>query len=1057
MAKTTEQLLLQAVQIRDEQANKKNTALRVGTLFSDIIQKQDEDVTALDKSVKDNKEKLTELVEKIPNTNFITCSTLNSVANKTVNILGFRLSNRVRLLVKMTNANTADNANLSISSPQLDTKPLYYNGERASSKNSWEAGAVLDVYYDGTNFQATDFQGGASITVDSELSDTSTNPVQNKAIAEKLAELGNKTSGVGYVVCTEPAANAAKRITVDGLTALTTGIRLLVKMVYNNTASGVSLNINSLGAKPLYYNNVRVSGDNAWAAGEVIEVYYDGTNFYSSNVLGGTGGGGNMILEWDTDVATTRKQVKTKDRKEGLQISYKNDDGVWINEQFIGTAVTDANWANDVYWKKLCNQDDLDSLPYIPSSTGYSNTVKDAFSGKLMALQRNNNLLHFISAYRNISFIQIKGTSGADGTLIISYNSQEYRFSITNGEDENTIASKVTGIDGATIYVYNNLIKLECETGGVNPKMTAIFESSITGLSIISTNQYNVGSLAYISHIAYKLNVNFNGISDDRYFNFFHTQCINRADDSFLNVSISASDRLTIEDDGTVLWYCNNLITPAIASGYISGASRGYTWVVKPGYVFGYRYFQNTAENMANIGFIADIISIKDYVGNKYAFVPLIINPYKGEYRGKVIDAFKNFYEGYKPKAYSITKGYIAYEKQANGAIRIYNTDTNSYSKVIRLIYSNLSVVDSRKTITWTEFTLPQNSVLVYNYQDGIISVKETLSTIILDYKPAPYEVILLTNNMGNIAGGDWMPYIKAYDHYLSTYAIKNTKQIGYDVITAQNRCNHDCTFIDGQLWTFDKYDDGGAFYVLDGENFTKLKNGGTNFVDSKGFKLEHKSVDYNPVNKVLAIGNGSSKSTEGNSHVYLFYDFQNWPDKGETVTFANCGKYVDVDVSDLGTKSYGFWAAVEDMMYISINRFEDIYLIQLGKGTNNLGSGTYTYTDDETFNGTYKVIKRWHQESYLVYGAHGGQYYDGNLYIADNHGGYCQIFRMLLNDDGTLQFENINLWKYTPDGTQLQNTDIDGLAIKDGHFYAQPLFNNMGVRNAILKAAIPR
>lgn len=65
MAKTTEQLLQQAVQIRDEQANKKNTALRVGTLFSDIIQKQDEDVTALDKSVKDNKEKLTELENSI--------------------------------------------------------------------------------------------------------------------------------------------------------------------------------------------------------------------------------------------------------------------------------------------------------------------------------------------------------------------------------------------------------------------------------------------------------------------------------------------------------------------------------------------------------------------------------------------------------------------------------------------------------------------------------------------------------------------------------------------------------------------------------------------------------------------------------------------------------------------------------------------------------------------------------------------------------------------------------------------------------------------------------
>lgn len=198
----------QAAVIRDEQLDKKNTALRIGKMFIDMFEQlenvlPDENVQpdtltveptetsyklkfstiASDGTIKSRevslplatetkagimspallkgvKDQLTELEEKIPNTNFITCSTLNSVANKTVNILDFKLSNRVRLLIKMTNANTADNAYLSISSPQLDTKPLYYNGERASSTNSWEAGAVLDVYYDGTNFQATDFQGG---------------------------------------------------------------------------------------------------------------------------------------------------------------------------------------------------------------------------------------------------------------------------------------------------------------------------------------------------------------------------------------------------------------------------------------------------------------------------------------------------------------------------------------------------------------------------------------------------------------------------------------------------------------------------------------------------------------------------------------------------------------------------------------------------------------------------------------------------------------------------------------------------------------------------------
>lgn len=68
MAKTTEQLLQQAVQIRDEQANKKNTALRVGTLFSDIIEKQEEsdqthatDVTKINEAVTENREKVTNL------------------------------------------------------------------------------------------------------------------------------------------------------------------------------------------------------------------------------------------------------------------------------------------------------------------------------------------------------------------------------------------------------------------------------------------------------------------------------------------------------------------------------------------------------------------------------------------------------------------------------------------------------------------------------------------------------------------------------------------------------------------------------------------------------------------------------------------------------------------------------------------------------------------------------------------------------------------------------------------------------------------------------------
>mgnify|MGYP006370455525 CR=1 FL=1 len=62
--------------------------------------------------------------------------------------------------IKMTKANTADNATLKIGSETA--KPLWYNDERASSTNSWEEGEVISVYYDGENYKASNAMGGGS-------------------------------------------------------------------------------------------------------------------------------------------------------------------------------------------------------------------------------------------------------------------------------------------------------------------------------------------------------------------------------------------------------------------------------------------------------------------------------------------------------------------------------------------------------------------------------------------------------------------------------------------------------------------------------------------------------------------------------------------------------------------------------------------------------------------------------------------------------------------------------------------------------------------------------
>lgn len=72
--------------------------------------------------------------------------------------------------------------------------------------------------------------------------------------------------------------------------------------------------------------------------------------------------GGNKILEWVTDTATTRKQVAQSERKSLLQISYKNADGDIVNEQYIGTSYTDAEWGKDTNWEQIPNQNQMTEL-----------------------------------------------------------------------------------------------------------------------------------------------------------------------------------------------------------------------------------------------------------------------------------------------------------------------------------------------------------------------------------------------------------------------------------------------------------------------------------------------------------------------------------------------------------------------------------------------------------------------------------------------------------------------------------------------------------------------
>ena len=82
-------------------------------------------------------------------------------------------------------------------------------------------------------------------------------------------------------------------------------------------------------------------------------VYKDGawTNIgeYKANI---DFSGINKIIEWNTDAATTRLQVKQSERKAGIIISYNSPNTGWVNEQYVGTSFTDSEWQKDENWEQ---------------------------------------------------------------------------------------------------------------------------------------------------------------------------------------------------------------------------------------------------------------------------------------------------------------------------------------------------------------------------------------------------------------------------------------------------------------------------------------------------------------------------------------------------------------------------------------------------------------------------------------------------------------------------------------------------------------------------------
>lgn len=120
---------------------------------------------------------------------------------------------------------------------------------------------------------------GASMAISGSLKTPSTNRLWCESPNTWGSDYSHvPTNRLWYGVCSTAASTQAKTATITNFPGSLTGITVIIKFENAQSYDGnLTLNINSLGARPLKYDSNTFAGKDAWVAGEVLYLVCDGT------------------------------------------------------------------------------------------------------------------------------------------------------------------------------------------------------------------------------------------------------------------------------------------------------------------------------------------------------------------------------------------------------------------------------------------------------------------------------------------------------------------------------------------------------------------------------------------------------------------------------------------------------------------------------------------------------------------------------------------------------------------------------------------------------------
>ena len=267
---------------------------------------------------------------------------------------------------------------------------------------------------------------------------------------------------VGYYECSTPGSTAAKTITTDSSVSLSTKILCKVKFVEKNTANNTTMNINGTGAKALYYNGVRAAANNSWYPNEVVDLYYDGTNYQAKSCAD--------TLEYDVSLHQTHEITEITKTTRTLVFN-GNVVSSWESETSISDSSVEGYTRSETNTGQDVDSTTVDGPNATYDSSANQTNVVYVTTHTYTHVVNNYTFQEAVNAvpmsYRH-GGLKLRFISNSDGSVQSSDNKYvQYRLMNQNWS---TVVTDWQGVDNEPTAGSNNLVN----SGGVAEKLSEL-------------------------------------------------------------------------------------------------------------------------------------------------------------------------------------------------------------------------------------------------------------------------------------------------------------------------------------------------------------------------------------------------------------------------------------------------------------------------------------------------------------------------------------------------------------------------------------------------------